>query len=77
MSDLIALPLHRISHRALVRRCWSLRNTLTVYNASYVALAEALGAVLLTADAGLPRASGLRCQVEVVTRSPPQGDARC
>jgi predicted nucleic acid-binding protein len=39
------------------------------YEASYVALAEALDAVLLTADIGLSRARGLGCQVELLTES--------
>ena len=67
MSDLVALPLRRISHRALLARCWELRNNLTVYDASYVALAEALEAVLVTADAHLAGAPGRRCEVELMT----------
>jgi predicted nucleic acid-binding protein len=38
---------------------------LTRYDASYVALAEALEVVLLTADRRLTRASGTRCEVEL------------
>lgn len=70
MSDLLALPLRRVSHRVLLPRCWSLRENLTIYDASYVALAEHLGAVLVTADARLARAPGLRCEIEVMIRSP-------
>lgn len=70
MSDLVALPLRRLSHRALLPRCWSLRENLTVYDASYVAVAEQLGTILVTADARLSRAPGLRCQVEVMTSAP-------
>ncbi|MHB1710530.1 MAG: type II toxin-antitoxin system VapC family toxin [Acidimicrobiales bacterium] len=75
MSDLVALPLRRVSHRVLLPRCWSFRENLTIYDASYVALAEQLDAVLVTADARLSRAPGLRCRVEVVARSPgePEG----
>jgi predicted nucleic acid-binding protein len=32
--DLVALPLRPVSHRALLMRCWSLRESLTVYDAS-------------------------------------------
>jgi predicted nucleic acid-binding protein len=70
MSDLEALPLRRVSHRALLPRCWSLRENLTIYDASYVALAEQLDTVLVTADVRLSRTPGLRCVVEVMTPTP-------
>ena len=72
LSDLVDLPLRRVSHRVLLPRCWSLRENLTVYDASYVALAEDLDALLVTADARLSRAPGIRCAIEVV--APPSGD---
>lgn len=50
----------------LMRRVWELRHVLSAYDAGYVALAEALGCPLLTADARLSRANGLRCEVAVV-----------
>ena len=68
LADLIALPLRRVSHRVLLPRCWSLRENLTTYDASYVALAEQLGALLVTADAGLARAPGIRCEVQLMAR---------
>jgi predicted nucleic acid-binding protein len=74
MSDLGALPLRRVSHRPLLSRCWSLRENLTVYDASYVALAEQLETILVTADARLSRAPGIRCAVEVMTRPPGSPD---
>jgi len=37
-----------------------------VYDAAYVAAAEALGCPLLTGDARLARVSGLSCPVKVV-----------
>lgn len=66
LNDLIDLPLQRAAHRPLLARCWELRESLTVYDAAYVALAEALDAPLLTADARLARAHGHRCDVEVL-----------
>ena len=66
VADLLALPLQRIPHRHLVTRCWELRQNLTPYDASYVALAELLGVVLVTGDKRLSRSSGLRCRVEVI-----------
>lgn len=67
LSDLAALPVRRISHRPLVERCWELRHAVTVYDAAYVALAEALEIPLLTADARLSRAPGLRCRVDLLS----------
>lgn len=66
VTDLADLPMRRASHRPLLFRCWELRQTVTVYDAAYVALAEILGIVLVTADGRLSRASGIRCQVELV-----------
>jgi len=66
LEDLVDLPLERASHRPLLPRCWELRDNLTIYDGAYVALAEAIGAPLLTADSGLASAPGLRCRVEVL-----------
>ena len=66
LEDLRALPLQRVDHGALVMRCWELRENLTVYDASYVALAEALQATLLTGDRRIARAPGPTCPIEVV-----------
>lgn len=66
VSDLAALPLRRMSNRLVLQRCWELRHTVTVYDAAYVALAEALAIPLLTADARLSRAAGLRCEIKLV-----------
>lgn len=67
LTDLVALPLRRTPHRPLLARSWELRHNLTVYDAAYVALAEALEAMLLTADQRLALAAGPRCQIEVLT----------
>ncbi|BEP13674.1 PIN domain-containing protein [Acidothermaceae bacterium B102] len=66
LQALVDLPLERVSHRLLLPRCWSLRDALTPYDASYVSLAEALEVTLVTADAALSRAAGPRCVVEVL-----------
>jgi predicted nucleic acid-binding protein len=50
----------------LLPRVWELRNNLTAYDAVYVALAEALGAPLLTRDRRLAGAAGHRATVELV-----------
>lgn len=66
VRDLENLPVHRFQHAPLLPRCWELRNTVTPYDAAYVATAEGLGVPLLTADARLSRASGPRCAIVVV-----------
>jgi predicted nucleic acid-binding protein len=66
LADLDALPLERAPHGPLLARCWELRANLTTYDAAYVALAEALGVPLLTGDARLAAAPGIRCEVETL-----------
>lgn len=66
LVDLAALPLRRVPHLSLLARVWELRGNLSAYDASYVALAEALGTVLLTADARIKRATGINCEVAVL-----------
>ncbi len=67
LADLLVLPLRRGPHGPLLARIWELRDNLTAYAAAYVAMAEALEAPLLTADARLPHATGIRCEVELIT----------
>jgi len=47
-------------------RIWAMRANLTVYDAWYVALAEALGAALVTTDHRLANAPGIICDVELL-----------
>jgi predicted nucleic acid-binding protein len=54
----IEYPFGPFAHRA-----WELRETLTVYDAWYVALAEQLGCALVTADDRLRKADGPRCEI--------------
>jgi predicted nucleic acid-binding protein len=59
IADLLDLPIERYPHDILVSRIWQLRENFSAYDASYVALAEALAdepVPLLTADARLARA---------------------
>jgi len=53
---------------ALLERVWGLRDNLSAYDATYVALAEALGCGLLTADGRLGRVPATRCAITVVPR---------
>jgi len=67
LEDLAALPILRHPHLPLLPRAFEPREHTTVYDALYVALAEALEAVLLTADRGIARLPGLRTQVEWIS----------
>ena len=67
LADLAAAPLTRAPHQALLSRCWELRDNLTIYDATYVALAEALAVDFLTGDSRLANATGPRCHIEVFT----------
>lgn len=60
------LDITRVAHAPLLERCWELHDNLTPYDAAYVALAEMVGAPLLTTDRRLAGASGSRCTVEVL-----------
>jgi len=63
VDDLAALSLARFPALPLMRRAFELRQTVTPYDAVYVALAEALRCDLITADARLARAPGIECDV--------------
>lgn len=65
LDDLALWPGERYGHRVLLERAWELRDTVRGWDAMYVALAEALGATLITIDSRLARAKGPRCRVEV------------
>ena len=66
VQNLLALDLQRHSHEGLLERAWTLRQNMTPYDAMYVALAEALGAALVTCDARLARAAGVNARIEIV-----------
>lgn len=71
LDGLSALPFARYPARAFFGRVFELRANVSPYDAVYVALAEALGAELVTADRRLAAAPGIRCAVRVV---PPSAD---
>jgi predicted nucleic acid-binding protein len=66
MADLMSFRLTGHLHDRFLARIWELRHNLTAYDAAYVALAEALGAVLLTRDRKIATAPGHRARVELV-----------
>jgi len=65
LSRLRDTQLVRYPHTPLMERIWELKDNLTAYDSAYVALAEALDAPLVTLDARLARATGIRARVEV------------
>ena len=66
VEDLIDLRVTRYPHAVLLPRIWDLRHNLSAYDAAYVALAEKLGATLLTGDSALSSAAGNIARIEVV-----------
>ncbi len=67
VDDLLNLELEVYPTGPLLRRAWNLRENVTAYDACYVALAEALGCSLLTADARLSRADAPTCGIELIS----------
>jgi predicted nucleic acid-binding protein len=57
------ISLTRHDHVPLLPRIWQLRHNLWPYDAAYVALAESLGADLITLDGKLARAPGVLCTI--------------
>ena len=66
VDDLLDLPIDRQPMTSLIQRAHELRSNVTPYDAVYVALAEALNCVLLTADRRLASAPGMRADVQIV-----------
>ncbi len=67
MRRLRGLEVARYEHSPLYRRIWELRENVTAPDAAYVALAEKLGAPLLTSDARLAGAAGPRCEIRLIS----------
>lgn len=65
IEDLLDLRITRYPHFVLLPRIWQLRHNLSAYDAAYVALAEKLGAPLLTRDGRLVSASGHTAPIEL------------
>ncbi|WP_228282450.1 type II toxin-antitoxin system VapC family toxin [Rubrobacter tropicus] len=65
LGRLATLSISLYPHTALLPRVWELRDNISAYDAAYIALAETLEAPLVTRDAKLARAPGIRAEVEV------------
>lgn len=67
MEGFAGLVITRFPADWLRPRMWALRHNLSGYDATYVALAEMTAATaLLTTDARLARAPGIKCNVELL-----------
>lgn len=62
-ADLLELAIEEWPYEAVAARAWELRQNLSIYDAGYVALAELIGARLVTLDRRIGRAPGPRCAV--------------
>lgn len=66
-ADLLDLPIELWPYELLAPRAWELRSNLSVYDGSYVALAEMTTTPLVTLDLRIARAPNVACRVS----SPP------
>jgi predicted nucleic acid-binding protein len=61
--DLLDLAIEEWPYELLFGRAWELRRNLSIYDGSYVALAELTNAPLVTLDRRIAGAPGLRCAI--------------
>jgi predicted nucleic acid-binding protein len=66
LADYVSLDVVRHDHRILLTRIFDLRESFAPYDASYIALAEMLGATLVTCDLRLTRAARQLTDLNVV-----------
>jgi predicted nucleic acid-binding protein len=69
LEDFRDVVLERYAHAELLPRIWRLRESVSAYDAAYLALAELLDAPLLTCDARLARSHGHAVRVELIDES--------
>ena len=62
-ADLLDLAIELWPYELLAARAWYLRHTLSIYDAAYVALAEAATLTLVTLDKRLAKAPGIECRI--------------
>ena len=60
--DLALLTIEYWPYHAVAARCWELRRNLTIYDAAFVAVAEATASPLYTLDQRLAASPGPTCQ---------------
>ena len=64
-TEFAELAVTRYPHQPLSDRVWELRHNLTAYDATFIALAEALDAPLVTCDARLASSAGHHADVDL------------
>jgi len=69
-ADAAEMSITLYPHALLLERAWQLRDTLSTYDAVYVALAELLPAPLVTCDARLAAAHGHDAEIELFALEP-------
>jgi predicted nucleic acid-binding protein len=69
IEHLTLLRLLRHPHLVLLKRMWDLRSSISAYDASYIALSEALASPLITCDSKLASAHGHFAAVELFTEN--------
>lgn len=62
-ADLLDLAIELWPYHLLAARAWGLKHNLSIYDATYVALAETTGFTLITLDSRLAKAPGISCNV--------------
>lgn len=67
---IVALPtlvIDQIDPAQLTHRIWQLRGNISAYDAAYVAAAEILACPLVTGDGRLAKATGVGCEIRLVS----------
>jgi predicted nucleic acid-binding protein len=62
-EEVVTMPVELHPYARVAERAWELRHNLTIYDATYVALAELLGVPLVTLEVRMAHATGPRCGV--------------
>lgn len=66
LEELVVFPMRRHPHQLLLSRVWDLRHNLSAYDATYLSLAEALDAALLTDDRRLATAARRHSWIKII-----------
>jgi predicted nucleic acid-binding protein len=66
LEDHLALNIKCAEHKDLLERVWTLRDSVSAYDAAYLVLAEVLDAPFITCDAKLARAHGHNARIELI-----------
>lgn len=69
VADLRDLDIIRHDHSLLLQRAIELRDVVSAYDAMYVALADLIGAELVTSDAPLSRGAARHCRIRFLGES--------